>query len=82
MMNNNVRIKQLSLVNTEIFTRIKDNLRYFVQGQIFRETEHIFFFALICIAISRDLARFFDDDGPEIEFKDKNEDGKNTKYFG
>ena len=45
----------------------------------FRETEHIFFSALICIAISSDLARFFDDDGPEIEFKVKNEDGKNIK---
>ena len=56
------------IVYTEIFTRILVKLNTF--------------FALICIAISSDLARFFDDDGPEIEFKDKNEDGKNTKYFG
>ena len=61
---------------------MNNNVRIIVYSEIFVKLNTSFFFALICIAISRDLARFFDDDGPEIEFKDKNEDGKNTKYFG
>ena len=52
---------------------MNNNVRIIVYSEIFVKLNT--FFALICIAISRDLARFFDDDGPEIEFKDKNEDG-------